>query len=766
MSDVALLAALGGQPTKPTKYTPLTVRTSFTGLYTNRNVLCGPGTRADIKFYGGHPDTLIGGYNVEVTNKTTLVRRPGYTSYIKNSIIDPSILAVPVVASASTVNSGGSLLGNTTYYYRVAAINANGTTLASTEYSQHTATGNDLNTATINWGAVTGATGYNIYGRTTGGEQLLTSIPLASTIHTFTDSGSIIPFGVLPSTASLSLPSPAMSFYSWHGLNNSVLLFADTATNINVVTPSAITPIFTKTAGAGQAFYQEVGNLIYIGDGKDQIIFNGTTVSNWGIVGPDVLFPSTPPVLSFAVGTANTYQPTGWSYVYAYATEVPGNPGYFSVSNASAAANTGPQLLFKTGLTGFCTTDPQVTTILIFRTTDGGATYLYDASVPNSTVPGAQWTYQWDELPDTSLNAFIVAPLAGGNSPPPGGLINLAYWAGRLWGTIGNYVYYAAGPDTTIGDGQASWPALNYFQVPSRINKLIPYSQGLIVWTVDDVYIVQGNISAIGAQFVSGTIFSCTIFQPGMGLSSYNAADVFGSNIYAYTTDKRLLQITPGSGINDMGFPVSNLWGSVVPSNVFVSYYAFGTQDQALFFDDGLGNTWRCNPVQMPEGSICWSPPAVVAGGVGAMKAVETSYGVIQLLIGSGNNILYRDWTSNLDNGSTYLASATWGSFTLAQPGQLADVDSIVVESKAIGAVPLVSVLLDEISGPFTYLPQFVPDPPNLPTSMSLYSYRWYLLQSSQATVLRHMQLQLNFIAENYPNEILGFSIYGSTIPE
>jgi hypothetical protein len=253
---------------------------------------------------------------------------------------------------------------------------------------------------------------------------------------------------------------------------------------------------------------------------------------------------------------------------------------------------------------------------------------------------------------------------------------------------------------------------------------------------------------------------------PGMGLPSYNAADIVGSNIYAYTTDKRLMYITPSAGVSDLGFPVSNLWGSVVPSNVFLSFFAFGTQDQALFFDDGLSNIWRCNPVQMPEVQPCWSPPAAIVGGAGAMKAVETSYGVIQLLIGSGNNILYRDWTSNLDNGSPYLGNAIWGSFTLAQPGQLADVDSIVVESAAIGTVPALSVLLDEISGPFTTLPQYVPDPPNLPTSKSLYSYRWYLLQSSQASVLRHMQLQLNFPAENYPNEILGFSIYGATTPE
>lgn len=105
--------------------------------------------------------------------------------------------STPVVALATPVNSaftsGAGTLVAGTYYYRVSAIGISGETLASTETSRVLASTGGVN---VNWGAVSGAQGYKIYGRTTGAEQLLATVS-ADTL-TFLDNGSITPSGALP----------------------------------------------------------------------------------------------------------------------------------------------------------------------------------------------------------------------------------------------------------------------------------------------------------------------------------------------------------------------------------------------------------------------------------------------------------------------------------------------------------------------------------------------------------------------------------------
>ncbi len=109
-------------------------------------------------------------------------------------------LAVPVIASSSTLDTGGSLVAGT-YSYRVSAINASGETLASTADTQIVPAGTATNTVTINWGAVTGATGYKVYGRTAAGELLLATVGL---VLTYTDTGAATPGGALPTVNTTS----------------------------------------------------------------------------------------------------------------------------------------------------------------------------------------------------------------------------------------------------------------------------------------------------------------------------------------------------------------------------------------------------------------------------------------------------------------------------------------------------------------------------------------------------------------------------------
>lgn len=105
-----------------------------------------------------------------------------------------SYLAPPTGLTATPTGSG-----STVYGYRVSAVNANGETLASTEVTcQNAATlvpSSVYNT--VAWNAVSGATGYNLYGRTPGGElRILTNFGFQS----YQDDGSIAPSGALPTS--------------------------------------------------------------------------------------------------------------------------------------------------------------------------------------------------------------------------------------------------------------------------------------------------------------------------------------------------------------------------------------------------------------------------------------------------------------------------------------------------------------------------------------------------------------------------------------
>ncbi len=78
-------------------------------------------------------------------------------------------LASPTLSIAAAV-TGGNLTAST-YYYKVTAYDDSGETIASQEISQITS--GATSAVTISWTAIPGATGYRVYGRSSGAELLL-----------------------------------------------------------------------------------------------------------------------------------------------------------------------------------------------------------------------------------------------------------------------------------------------------------------------------------------------------------------------------------------------------------------------------------------------------------------------------------------------------------------------------------------------------------------------------------------------------------------
>jgi len=391
-----------------------------------------------------------------------------------------------------------------------------------------------------------------------------------------------------------------------------------------------------------------------------------------------------------------------------------------SVSTASpsvqmaSGANAG-SVVYVSGLGSI---DPQVDTISIFRTFDGGATFFWLTDIKNpSPVNGVAqpWQFQ-DFLPDVSnnlfagLNTLVVAPINHSNDQPLAGAINMTQYFGRIFYSVGSTVYCSQGPNVgganqPPGNGYTAFNPGQFFTFPSTVTRLVPTALGLIVFTTSDVGIISGG-PLISSMYPN-------IYVPGLGLTSYNALSTRGGLIDLFTADSQVVTFDPNQGISKTGHSIgdqlvvyNNRSTTYSPSNAYVAFHTQGLLDEALYVADGSTGWFRCVTNPSPDSAISgplWSPKANIVGGIKAIGSVEVAPGQHALLMGStsaNRPILVRDSSYSMfsDNGSAYPANFIFGSMVLANPGQLAEVGFITCEFLKTGTSPKLAVLMDEIA--------------------------------------------------------------------
>ena len=745
--DQSILSTSGAPAIKPTKFAPMGTKRFFTGLVKSRSPLQEPGTRAESRFYGGRPDALWDGQNVEISANNTPIRRPGFSPFstlpspaLSFCCFRPPLQPITVIADTALgpyVISAGST-PTTPLFPKTGG--------AGQTYMQPVGTQIFFTDGIDQWKW----DGTHLW------KWGIAPPPLAPTLQiTY---GAPLPTPVLTATVAGSLTGQGTIYVQVTGVGPFGETLSSAEALLAVPNGSELVVAFPAVVPTNVVSWN-----VYAGTSSGTETLQNTTplplTVNYTFTGA----PTTTGAAAPAITSAASYtilSVLGVSYGYCFQ-----NAYTDHVSTMSPASPyTGPQTNVNITLGGVGSMDPQVTTIQIYRTTDGGATWLFMASIanpapiilhfpdggPSGSDPGA-WTYIDPGIADSGLNAEIIAPQALANNPPPAGLTCLAYFGGSIFGAVGSYLRWSNGLLTTNGSGNESWPPLNFALLPSDIVALIPYPNGMMIQTVDDLW------------YVSGPGATPQIALPGLGSPSYNASDWNGSSTYIFTSDANLLQVTPGAGYVDMGFNIAGEFPSITPSSAHVAYHIMGHRDNACFLlDGGTGTLWRCNPNQQPEGGAVWSTAGVIQGGATAMASIETSVGVHQLLIASGNEVLFRDWTISTDNGASYDAFLTIGSIVFALPGQLCEVQSVTIEASRVGSRPGVSVLIGEVEGTFEALINPVADPPGLPESQSLFSSRFYLNQSKQPVVCRHLQLKIDFGQDEVQNELLSYSFYGA----
>lgn len=458
-------------------------------------------------------------------------------------------------------------------------------------------------------------------------------------------------------------------------------------------------------------------------------------------------------------GPATSGNAEAWIYGYAFKNSLTNNVS--SMSPASAPITLANSSFISVSGAG----DPNflkngTDTIEIFRTTQGQSTPFFLADIP-APLNGQPWSYI-DASPDppnpaSTLNEFIEADTSGINTPPVAGMTGLSYYLSRVWGINGEFVFYSAAPDQSIGVGTEQFPGENFFQMPSSVITLWPSTQGMMFFTIEGVYVsvgIDGNGNPNQPQ----------LFVQDISLLSTNCFTVNGSTPLLLTSDHQLISFDPSSGVTRVGFPIEDKLQGFDPSLSYVAWHTHGP-DQALYVADGSTGWYRCNLTPAPESSgYTWSPLAQIVGGVQAVQSVETVPGTKTLLLGpvSSGPILQRDLTVSQDNGASYAANMIVGNIVLAQSGQSSEVAFITTEASRVGSRPSIAVLVDEVSGTFETMPGRVADPPYLPERLTLWSDRWYFSELPNTPAwLKSLQIEFSWPEEDAANELLTYTIYG-----
>src|SRR5579859_3253581 len=325
------------------------------------------------------------------------------------------------------------------------------------------------------------------------------------------------------SSAAFGAGDYPLNYYSFQNTSGTIFPLVDTPGHVYNFSATSNTAVLTKGTTARGDFFR-IGDYVYYCNGTDLKFWDGTTWSNWGITAPS----SAPTIVN--VGGALSPQ-SGYAWGYCYVNTVTGHVSAMS----PASTNTGIQTSQNFQVSYTASTDPQVNAIWIFRIADGGGTYYFLASVGNASS-----TYT-DSLADTSLNTFIIAPLAPNNAPCPSGSSLVTFWDGRLWVFSKNFVYWAMGAQTTTGVGEQAFNlTTNFFKLPINVKGYAPTSQGLLVFTSDVTWIITGT----------GGVYFINPWQKNFGVKTPSAVTQDGDLVFVFTSRGQLFEI--GSGMAEI----------------------------------------------------------------------------------------------------------------------------------------------------------------------------------------------------------------------
>lgn len=285
--------------------------------------------------------------------------------------------------------------------------------------------------------------------------------------------------------------------------------------------------------------------------------YNGTTASSH--------LAKTPVIYrNFGASSHRVDVNRGWEYSYAYVSRTG------QISNLAPPQTNPDKMPSNTGV--FIDLIPAITIpgyddpviyphINVYRTTDGFGQYYFLERITNpgdgvnvtylddSLGSGAAGTTYNDPVPDAILSTNNIGPTLTSNSPPPAvvspqitGIDNplqgtpLAYFAGRIWYGLKNYIFYSGNEEIMEGVPEECFPSGlfgNYFKFQHEIINMRSTVNALYVTTVHDTYVITGSVRA---EFAVRPLYKNMGSPNGQPLSM----TTFGDKVAILTNDYRV----------------------------------------------------------------------------------------------------------------------------------------------------------------------------------------------------------------------------------
>jgi hypothetical protein len=621
-----LLEANGGGPQKQPKYVPIFMDRAFTGLYTQRSVLHDPSDVYTARFYGGRPDALLGGLNIELTNRLTLQRRPGMVPFA-NSGNGVAYATAPDRAFSFQLSDGT---------IRVIVDTSSSGLLAITSVANASA-GTTTYTGTFPGGASNGYLGlkFLIAGFVANPGNNGTYTVTASTTTTLTLNNAA---GVAETHAATGITSGGV--YWDHQDSTATLLFA-------------------KSPGAGQMYFLAVAGVLYMGDGIDTLKYtplntNGT-IWNWGVGSP-----SKPPFISI---TSSGAASTVWQASTVFSTmgltlDTNATPQIWQIigTNADGTNPSNPQF----GTTG--TGEPTWPTVEGNTVVDGGVTWT-NAGVLNDWAASTFFTDMGHfGLSGTSfadpaaINVASVQTLFG-NFKNSGGL-------GQT-GTAGHEPHFTGaypGPSGGYFDNNTHWFAIGSYATAAGMKAMR--------WKPSFAY-TGWQAGAINATTVSGV--------PGFVLTG-NLPSQSATPVYVMipttggTSGSGYQPFPPSAGIGFTQGDGQVLWlnlgqGAWQANHAYLPWQAqgltFGVVWDGANFQVCLRITGAGLSGAHQPGTVLHSSTSITTSVSGGNTTYTLGAGTWSFTPSAGDQVAFSGFTNAGNNGTFVVVSATTSAITV-----------------------------------------------------------------------------------------------------
>ncbi len=287
-----------------------------------------------------------------------------------------------------------------------------------------------------------------------------------------------------------------------------------------------------------------------------------------------------------------------WAYTYAYKT-ITGhvtNRAPLQTNPDSLPSQTGPfnNLQPSVIVQGLADTT-NFPTIIIYRTTDGGGTFMKLDEITNTGSgnifyeDNGRTSTAGDEDPvaDKDLNSQNLAPSLTSNSPPPtvlpplvtGTNTPVAYttplvaFQGRIWYAIGNTVFFSANEELNVGIPEESFPSGlfgNFFRYNNTVTNMDATSDTLYIVTTKGVHKITGSTKQ---TFESNPVIKTV----GGAQGQSNAITTYGDTLVWMTGDFRIA-ILQGQNFRTISEPLGTDYLAKLTSNavtIDLKYWAF-----------------------------------------------------------------------------------------------------------------------------------------------------------------------------------------------